>query len=238
MHGTTAPTGEGGIDSDRSDGPAERAAADDRRRPRTDGGTDESEDGDGDGDGGPTVLLVDDEENVVRAYELWLDGYDVVTATGGTEALERVGESVDVVLLDRRMPDTSGDEVLAAIRERGLDVRVAMVTAVDPDFDVVDMAFDDYLTKPVTRGDLRGTVDRLAAFVDYDATFRDYFAVARKVAALESAKPREALADSTEYEQLTARRAELRSTLDETVDGLDADAMTALFDGRPAPDDG
>jgi len=61
-----------------------------------------------------------------------------------------IDETVDVVLLDRMMPGMSGQEVLAAIRERGLDCRVAMVTAVDADFDVIEMGFDEYLGKPRT----------------------------------------------------------------------------------------
>ncbi len=44
----------------------------------------------------------------------------------------------------------SGDEVLDTIAERGIDPAVVMVTAVDPDFDIVEMPFDEYLTKPVT----------------------------------------------------------------------------------------
>ena len=60
-----------------------------------------------------TVMLVDDEPTLVDLYETFLSGeYDVRTATGGTEALEVMDESVDVALLDRRMPELSGDEVL------------------------------------------------------------------------------------------------------------------------------
>ena len=80
--------------------------------------------------------------------------HDVRTAYGGEEALEKADEDVDLVFLDRQMPDMSGDDVLERVRERGLDCRVVMVTAVDPDFDIVEMPFDDYLTKPVMRDDV------------------------------------------------------------------------------------
>ncbi|MFB6105679.1 MAG: response regulator, partial [Halobacteriaceae archaeon] len=61
----------------------------------------------------PTVVVVDDEEGIAEAYSYWLsDEYDVRTAQSGAGALETIDEDVDVVLLDRRMPDRSGDEVL------------------------------------------------------------------------------------------------------------------------------
>ena len=59
------------------------------------------------------------------------------------------------------VPVVSGNEVLAETEERGLPCRVAMVTAVDPDFDIIDMGCDDYLVKPIARADLLDVVDRL-----------------------------------------------------------------------------
>lgn len=68
----------------------------------------------------PTVLAVDDEPDLAELYRVYLDAtYDVRIATGGEEALSMMDESVDVVLLDRRMPEMSGHEVLEAIRGKG-----------------------------------------------------------------------------------------------------------------------
>jgi len=119
---------------------------------------------------GPTILVVDDEENVAGSYALWLEGeYRVETATSGEEALDALDESVAVILLDRRMPGLSGSEVLEELREREFDCRVALVTAVDPDFHIVDPAdFDAYLTKPVDRDDLVGAVESLLTRNSYD----------------------------------------------------------------------
>ena len=101
-----------------------------------------------------TVLVVDDNRAVADTYAAFLDGeYAVRTAYGGEAALEALDASVDVMLLDRRMPDRSGDEVLAETNSRALDPRVVMLTAVDPDFDIVDMPFDAYVVKPVDRVD-------------------------------------------------------------------------------------
>ncbi|PSP15165.1 DNA-binding protein, partial [Halobacteriales archaeon QH_10_67_13] len=86
-----------------------------------------------------TVLVVDDERDVADAYAAQLEEeFIVMTAYGGQQALDWIDASVDVVLLDRRMPDISGDEVLEKIHGRDLQARVAMVTAVDPDFDIID----------------------------------------------------------------------------------------------------
>jgi CheY-like chemotaxis protein len=183
----------------------------------------------------PTVLLVDDEEDIVDVYALAFDDdYAVRRAYDGEEALQKVGNA-DVVLLDRRMPGLSGREVLAEIRSRGIDVRVAMVTAVDPGFDITEMAFDAYLTKPVSDDDLRETVDELLTLSAYDEQVRDRFAVARKLAVLEAEKSERELAASSEYQSLTERAAELDARASETVDEMTAatfeKAVSGLSDG-------
>ncbi|WP_049936428.1 response regulator [Haloplanus natans] len=165
----------------------------------------------------PTVLLVDDERDVVDVYALAFTGdeYSVRKAYSGEEALEQVA-GADVVLLDRRMPGLSGQDVLDEIRGRGLDVRVAMVTAVDPDFDIAQMAFDTYLTKPVSDEELRDTVDELLALAEYDEQVRERFAIAEKLAVLEAEKTERELAESEEYATLQEQAAELDAQSAET----------------------
>lgn len=168
----------------------------------------------------PTVLLVDDESQLVELYALWLsDSCDVRTATDGAQALEAIDEAVDVVLLDRRMPDMTGDEVLEAIRADGYGCRVAMLTAVQPDADIVDMPFDDYLTKPIDRADVRSTVDVLLQRNEYDEQSRQFFALVSKRAALESSESIDH-ETSDEYHELTERIEEIRADVDETLDSL------------------
>ena len=107
------------------------------------------------------VLVVDDEKEVADAYALRLrDVCDVETAYNGPEALETADEeTIDIVLLDRRMPEMSGDEVLRRLRDHSFVGRVVMLTAVDPGFDVLDLPFDDYLRKPVEREGLVSAID-------------------------------------------------------------------------------
>ena len=152
------------------------------------------------------VLVVDDEPDVADLYAAWLgDSHDVEVVYDGESALDRVGESVDVVLLDRQMPSLTGDDVLATIDERGVGCRVVMVTAVDPDFDIVEMPFDDYLTKPVGRDELLAAIDEMLARDAYDDQLQQYFAMASKKASLETAKHRTELERSEEYHEISQR---------------------------------
>ena len=167
------------------------------------------------------VLVVDDEVELAELYGSWLDGeYDVRTTHSGGEAVDELPGS-DVVLLDRRMPDISGDEVLAIARDREIDCRVAMGTAVSPEFDVIEMGFDDYLVKPVSREELLETVERLERRSTYDEKLQRYFSLVSRRAALKREKRPEELATSEEFHDLTDRIDALRSDLDAILDGFD-----------------
>lgn len=151
----------------------------------------------------PSVLIVDDEQPVADSYrDQLLEGCAVTVAYSGEQALRRVDSDVDVVLLDRRMPDISGGEVLGEIRNRGIDCRVVMITAVDPDVDIVEMDFDEYLVKPVTGEQLRDVVDRMAARKSLDNQIERIFVLASKLATLEAKLTYEQLQESNEYARL------------------------------------
>ena len=169
------------------------------------------------GDETPTVLIVEDEQHLADLYTDYLaDSYDVETAYSGEEGLEMLSDAVDVVLLDRRMPVVSGNEVLAEIEERGCSCQVAMVTAVNPDFDIIEMGVDDYLVKPVTREDLLEVVERLLKIADYNEQLQELTARKLKRNVLQVEKTETELAESSRYSEL---RSEIR-TLEERVDTL------------------
>ncbi|MBX0323334.1 response regulator transcription factor [Halomicroarcula sp. F13] len=172
----------------------------------------------------PVVLIVEDEPDVAETYKLWLEGdYEVRMAQNGDEGLELLDETVDVVLLDRMMPGLSGDEVLSRIRERELGCRVAMVTAVEPDFDILEMGFDAYLSKPIRSEQLHDTVSNLLERSEYDSLLQDYYALVEKQATLEATKSNAELADSEEYAALKAEVAEMREGLSDTLGGIEDD---------------
>jgi DNA-binding response OmpR family regulator len=173
------------------------------------------------------VAVVDDEPELAELFAAWLEErYEVRTAYGGASALEVVDDDVDVALVDRLMPDRSGDEVVAGLADRGWDGQVAMVTAVEPDFDIVELGFDDYLVKPVYRDVLESTIERLLERSAYDDRVRELFALATKRATLEARKSEAELADSDDYRRLSRAIDELR----EEVDGTAADLDDAAFE--------
>lgn len=109
------------------------------------------------------ILLVEDEESYrdPLAYQLTREGYDVVTAATGTEAIERFDEGgADLVLLDLMLPGLSGTEVCRQLRARS-DVPVIMLTAKDGEIDKVvglELGADDYVTKPYSFRELLARV--------------------------------------------------------------------------------
>jgi len=101
------------------------------------------------------ILLVDDDPNVVKtvAFQLTEEGYSIVVAGNGEEALERIKEEKPaLVLLDIMMPGMDGIETLKKIKEIDREIPVAMVTAVW-DNEEGKRAFEagayDYITKPI-----------------------------------------------------------------------------------------
>lgn len=181
------------------------------------------------GDDQPTVLVVEDERALVELYVRWLENdYTVLTAGGGKEALEQFDEGIDVVLLDRLMPGMSGDEVLQELRKRVSNCKVAMVTAVEPDFDVISMGFDDYLTKPVEREELLETIQRLLSRTQFDDIEQELYALSSKQAALRSSKPKEELEGNEEFQELQTRIDELRTELNATLPEMNDDEFVAM----------
>src|SRR5215218_2861640 len=111
----------------------------------------------------PRILLVDDEHAVQKllAFPLRKDGYDVVPATTGQEALERFRDGeFDLVVLDVMLPQVDGFEVCRALRARSA-VPIIMLTAKAEEFDKVlglELGADDYITKPFSLREFRSRV--------------------------------------------------------------------------------
>jgi DNA-binding response OmpR family regulator len=167
-------------------------------------------------------MVVDDESDVADAYAVQLElDYETRTAYGGEAALEKIDDDVDVVLLDRRMPDLSGDEVLAEIRDRGIDCSVVMVTAVDPDFDIVEMPFDDYICKPADRDTLTGAIEKQLSVSEYDSQVQEYMEVSSKLELLRAEKTAGELEDNEDVAELEGRVENLEANLDDVVAEFD-----------------
>jgi len=111
------------------------------------------------------ILVVDDELSIRILYreELEEDGYTVITASDGDEALRKIkSDKPDLVTLDIRMPGMDGIEVLHRIREMDKEIPVIMSTAYGEyrnDFNV--WASDAYVVKTANLSELKETIGRL-----------------------------------------------------------------------------
>jgi CheY-like chemotaxis protein len=162
-----------------------------------------------------TILVVDDESDTRDLYAEQLDGqYTVKTAASGQEALDIIDDRVAVVLLDRRMPGLSGDDVLHAIRERGHRCRIVLVTGVSPDMDILDLPFDEYLVKPVSATQLNQTVSQMLLRNESDETIQNALALVSKMATLESKMNLSELQASSKYAALESQLSDLRAGLE------------------------
>jgi len=187
-----------------------------------------------------TILVVEDETSVTKLYVQFLEPeYTVLTAEtaqegidillGQDEATDAGAAEIDTVLLDRRLPDAPGEEVLDLIEEHGFDCRVAMVTGVEPDFDIVDMGFDLYIVKPVTRSELLEAVETLFVRSEYGGLLREAASLASKRALLESQKSEAELEASAEYSTLLDRMSELDDELLDLAGSLSSDDYRVMF---------
>ncbi len=113
-----------------------------------------------------TILLVDDEESVrkVLTFPLERDGYQVVQAVDGEDALTRFGAGgIDLVVLDLMLPKLDGLEVCRRLRAES-EVPIIMLTARDDELDKVvglELGADDYITKPFSIREFRSRVRAL-----------------------------------------------------------------------------
>ena len=104
------------------------------------------------------ILVVDDEERMVRFIRMNLehDGYQVMEALNGKQAVDKLRDTPDLILLDVMMPDIDGFEVLEMVRQVS-SVPVIMLTAKGEEDDRVrglELGADDYITKPFSPREL------------------------------------------------------------------------------------
>jgi DNA-binding response OmpR family regulator len=133
------------------------------------------------------ILVADDEPNIVKLLRLYLreEGYEIVAARNGREALERFRtETPDLVLLDLMMPELGGFDVCTEIR-RESDVPVIMLTARTDDVDKIvglETGADDYITKPFNPREVVARVKAITiADLTLDPASRDVVAAGERV---------------------------------------------------------
>lgn len=179
----------------------------------------------------PSILIIDDDPRLVNMYAGWLEeDYEVERAYNGEDGLAALSDEIDIVLLDRRMPGITGEEVLERIREWGIDTRVIMLTAVEPDLDIVEMDFDTYMLKPGVKEQLRDVITDLLTRDSYEQETEEYLVLNAKRALLESQLTQAELEEDEGYRQLITRLEELEETMDDPTGGVESSdrIMTVL----------
>lgn len=181
-----------------------------------------------------TVLVAEDEESLRRLYKTWLEteGFTVLTAENGQEAHEIWDESIDAILLDRRMPEKYGDEVLETGRENGFDTPVSMITAVDPDLEISEMQFDDYVVKPTEREEIIQTVNELVSTNEIRQTVREFARAGVKINKLQKEHPQNMLKTHAEYQRLQKEYSELQQDVKGMASDLNEYEKELLIEAR------
>ncbi len=111
------------------------------------------------------ILIVDDDQNILRLYkeELEEDGYVIVTASSGKEAMEQFEREVpDLVTLDILLPDVDGIKLLRQMKEKRPRLPVIMSTAYDYRDDFAVWASEAYIVKSADLTELKATIKKLA----------------------------------------------------------------------------
>ena len=114
------------------------------------------------------ILIVEDDPAMLRGLKdtFTSKGWDVVTAADGQSGLDAsLSSNPDVILLDLMLPRVNGYEICRAVRERGLEMPILMLTAKGQEEDIVlglNLGADDYITKPFRRNEL---IARVNAFL-------------------------------------------------------------------------
>ena len=172
-----------------------------------------------------TVLIVEDEENLADLFGIWLqEQFEVHVAYSGEDALEIFAEeSIDIVLLDRRMPGLSGTEVLQSIRESGDAQQVIMLTAVQPTEDLASIDVDDYLLKPIDRTKLLRAVEAAELVLTYEDSLTGLLSLTARKATLGANLDKTELEQDERYGALIQRIRELKEEADTTLQRLETD---------------
>lgn len=121
-------------------------------------------------EGDKEVLVAEDDEDLRRTMEVWLDdvaGVSVTTVGDGAEAVAAL-EDADVFVCDRRMPKLSGEEVLET--DAAGSTPVVVVSSLEPDDRLSRDDVDHYITKPVFQDELADAIDAVSGRRGTEAT--------------------------------------------------------------------
>lgn len=167
------------------------------------------------------VLLVHGDPRTAKRYETWLERqYSVTTARTVDQAIASIDETVDAVLVARRLPDRSGPALLEELRRRGYDRPAVVLTDVDPDDDVADWDAHECLVEPVSEAELLDALTFVVQLRSYEDALDEYYTLLSEQAALEH---------PDESSDRRDRLASLEARLERSHRTFDADRYSEVF---------
>ena len=170
----------------------------------------------------PTVLIVGDDSETVEKHAGWLsETCSVRTANDGPDAIERVDSAVDVVVLDRTLPTIDGDEVLGLLRQRDVNCQVVMLIDNEPSIDTLKLDVNEYISRPVSRDELRETVSGVEQRQAIEQAVDSYLSLLPEKQAFEDSYSGDELADTEQYKAIKTELVKRRRQVDTLLRSLD-----------------
>jgi len=124
----------------------------------------------------------------------------------------------------------AGDDVIKRIDEWELEFQVILVSAIDPDTDIIDLPFDSYLTKSVSKDELLDAIEQAFLKRRYEELVAEYNAAAETYDVLRETHTQTELEDNEAFAELEAHMDELKAEFDETIEKLDDSSVTTLLE--------
>ncbi|MFC7230121.1 winged helix-turn-helix transcriptional regulator (plasmid) [Salinirubellus salinus] len=176
----------------------------------------------------PRVLVVDDDPRQVELLSSWLGTeYEVVTATDGDSARKALDDSIDVAIIDRHLPDMTGDQIVENARRVGICPPTAFLSSADVSVAATELPVDMLLSKPAKHDELLDAVNLLYRMNELSALGRKIQAREhRHQFVRETQGP--AVVTTPEYEQAEVELEALRAEWEEELE--DRDAWRSLSD--------
>lgn len=152
-----------------------------------------------------SVLIIENERMVTTVLaDYFPDSYDVRSVQTGEEAIEEYTDNTDLLIVDRKLNGISGDEVAARIRAEHERQLILCVSGVEPNNDIYELRYDDYIHKPIKEDEMKARVDLLFSRAELEATERAYLSLRSKQIALTAAHGKSAT-KMTGYQDCTAQ---------------------------------
>ena len=166
------------------------------------------------------VLIIEDESMVAELYMNYLsEDYDARYYMSAEEALSSITNEETITILDRRLPNISGDEVAAQLKTQIDTCLILAVSGVEPSESITELPIDDYLQKPVQQDELLSRLSNLELRLGLPPKEQQYLAVRSKQRALQDAYGRSA--SSTSAYTALSKEADDISVSDDRKDSLD-----------------